>query len=65
MKDSHQKVWSKSQIAILKAFIINSLGLAVHFKSLNSKEGDIAEKVKQERSVSGSFKLMPLMAIFL
>jgi hypothetical protein len=49
MKDSHQKVWNESYIVVLKAFIIiNGLGLAVHFNSLNAKEGNIAEKSKQE-----------------
>ena len=44
MKDSHQKVWNESQISVLKAFIINGIGLAVHFNSLHLKEGNIAEK---------------------
>lgn len=60
MKDSHRKVWNESQIAVLKAFIINGLGLAAHFNSLNSKEGNRAEKIKQERSANRSFKLIPL-----
>lgn len=44
----HRKVWNESQIAVLKAFIISGLGLAAHFNSLNSKEGNRAEKIKND-----------------